>query len=149
MENGQELTFENEMVEIAGEVDDTNQCELCKDATEHKCRKCGKQIYNILCSVPDPTSDNEMHRVHKKGDSRCISLGFECLNFECPTCSKYFKTGIELQEHIKECHHQISSLSLISEANSSEWMHVSCTVCKKNFENELDMNHHRLRVHES
>ena len=52
-------------------------CKLCYEAAkqdnpQHKCRKCSNVVCSILCSIPDPESDNEMHRVHKHGDYRCI-----------------------------------------------------------------------------
>ena len=46
-------------------------CQLCKEATQHKCRLCEKPVCNLFCSIQDPNSDNESHRVHKKGDARC------------------------------------------------------------------------------
>ena len=91
-------------------------CKLCKDATQHVCRTCLKPVCNLVCSEKDPSSTNEMHRVHKQGDSRCI-LSF----FECPMCGGTFETPRNLQEHIAANHEQESSLSLVSEA-SSGWM---------------------------
>ena len=115
-----------------------NQCDMCTKSEQHKSRKCDQPVCNLFCS-----STNEMHRVHKQGDIRCGNQ-----SFECPSCSKLFKTALMLQEHVEEGHPQVSSLSLISEANSSSWMHVSCTVCEKKFENESDMTFHRVIVHE-
>ena len=119
----------------------TKQCELC-DKSKHPCQKCGKHVCNLFCSIPDPSSDNEMYRIHKPGDSRCVQEAFEC-----PLCSKLFATSKELQEHVKIHAHE-SSTSLISVANSSEWMYVKCTQCDKKFENGTNMNHHLERVHE-
>ena len=46
------------------------ECKMCKEAknsrTPHKCRNCGEIVCNFYCSVQDPKSDNEMHRIHKK-----------------------------------------------------------------------------------
>ena len=120
-----------------------NQCDMCTKSEQHKCRKCDQPVCNLFCSVQDPSSTNEIHIVHKQGDIRCGNQ-----SFECPSCSKLFKTALMLQEHVEEGHPQVSSLSLISEANSSSWMHVCCTVCEKKFENESDMTFHRVRVHE-
>ena len=57
-----------------------------------------------------------MHRVHKQGDTRCISSGFEC-----PMCGRTFETSGNSQDHIEGNHEQDSSLSRISVA-SSGWM---------------------------
>ena len=92
-------------------------CDLCMIAKEHLCRKCYKPVCNFGCSVQDPSSDNEMHRVHKRGDTRCLPSYY----FECPMCGNSFKTAENLQNHISAEHEQDSSLSLISEA-SSGWM---------------------------
>ena len=54
--------------------------------------------------------------MHKQGDTRCFSSGFEC-----PMCGRTFETTRNLQDHIEGNHEQESSLSLISEA-SSGWM---------------------------
>ena len=43
----------------------------------------------------------------------------------CPSCNSKFKTPKELQDHIDSQHPQEKSLSLISTANSSDWMLVS------------------------
>ena len=51
-------------------VDSTN-CNLCIEATQHHCRLCTKSICVIFCSVRDPSSDNENHRIHKANDPRC------------------------------------------------------------------------------
>ena len=117
-------------------------CSLCEVANEHPCQKCGRPVCNLVCSIPDPSSDNEMRRVHKHGDTRCIQE-----TFECPTCNNFFPTSTDLQEHA-EGHAQESSASLMSHANSSDWMLVNCSECDKKFENKADMGHHLVRVHE-
>ena len=40
-------------------------CRLCDVANEHPCQMCGRPVCNLVCSIPDPSSDNEMRRVHK------------------------------------------------------------------------------------
>ena len=50
----------------------SSSCQLCKEATQHNCRICGKPVCNLFCSIQDPNSDNERHRVHKNGDARCM-----------------------------------------------------------------------------
>ena len=93
--------------------------------------------------IQDPDSSNEIHRIHKYGNSRCAGN-----TFECPKCNKYFDTSDLLQNHIGDSHAQDSSVSMVSEASSSVWMYVSCTECELKFENEGDMRHHVIRVHE-
>ena len=78
-----------------------------------------------------------MHVIHKDS-TRCSAVS----EFECPTCSTFFKTGNELNDHIQEHHPQHSSLSLISNESSSSWTHVICAVCQDKFMNELDLNNH-------
>ena len=85
-----------------------------------------------------------MHRIHILGDARCIASS----PFECPFCQNSFITSDFLRGHINTSHAQESSVSLLSEANSSTWMYVSCTACDNKFENETDMKYHLERVHE-
>ena len=47
-------------------------CDLCAGATQHTCRNCGIPVCNLMCSIQDPNSDNESHRIHKYGDARCV-----------------------------------------------------------------------------
>ena len=172
---------EDDTLEETGNQDD---CNLCLEGKEHLCRICGKAVCVPYCSIQDPKSDNESHRVHKTGDSRCHSVNklscSKCENiyetadqlamheevihpdlecsvlpsygiggpFECPTCNCMFSTSKELQSHVDSAHEQISSLSLLSEADSSSWMYISCNLCQGKFQNESDMNHHQVRVHE-
>ena len=117
-------------------------CPLCL-TSKHSCRKCNKTVCNLYCSEQDPSSDSEMYRVHRIGDIRCVSLGFEC-----PTCGETFQVSSALQKHMTTDHEHETSGSILSEANSSNWMYVPCTVCAKRFENESDMKHHNVRVHE-
>ena len=54
-----------------------------------------------------------------------------------------FKTG-----SVEVTHEQQSSLSLLSHVSSDSWMHVTCPICDMVFENDGDMKHHQVRVHE-
>ena len=51
----------------------SRNCNLCDHAITDKCRKCGKFVYVLFCSIQDPQSDNEIHRVHKLGYTRCYN----------------------------------------------------------------------------
>merc|ERR1712115_192848 len=44
-------------------------CNLC-NSSNHLCRKCKNTVCNC-CGEQDPSSDNEMHIMHKKNDTRC------------------------------------------------------------------------------
>merc|ERR1712215_137831 len=44
-------------------------CNLC-NSSNHLCRKCKNTVCNF-CGEQDPSSDNEMHIMHKKNDKRC------------------------------------------------------------------------------
>merc|ERR1712237_248932 len=44
-------------------------CEICK-TSNHRCRKCNNTVCNF-CGERDPSSGNEMHRIHKENDTRC------------------------------------------------------------------------------
>merc|ERR1711962_1333942 len=44
-------------------------CNLC-NSSNHLCRKCKNTVCNF-CGEQDPSSDNEMHIMHKKNDTRC------------------------------------------------------------------------------
>ena len=50
---------------LAESLDEITDCELCKNSTQHVCRRCGELVCILYCSVPDPDSENEMHVVHK------------------------------------------------------------------------------------
>ena len=89
------------------------ECLLCRDSSQHHCRKCGKLVCILFCSITDPRSDNELHVVYKPNDIRCTGQ-----SFECPNCGKTFASPTELQEHIGFNHTQERSLSLLSEAGS-------------------------------
>ena len=128
------------------------------------------------CSVEDPSSENENHRVNREGGTRCFAnsnfpfsiCGLNVKSskeieehletpddsyiytgsFECPSCDKKYTFPSELQEHIETSHDQSwSSFTLLLNA-SSTWKYVPCKVCDMRFENEDDVNFHMCRVHE-
>ena len=111
--NSEDLEGETAISDIEEDETSSNECPLCRDSTQHHCRKCGKLVCILFCSIMDPRSDNELHVIHKPDDIRCTVQ-----NFECPNCGKTFASPSELQEHIGMNHTQEPSLSLLSEAGS-------------------------------
>ena len=129
-----------------------------------------KQYATFLCSIPDPSSDNEMYRIHKSGNNRCESPGqnggvhksvqsltstvissnlvYESASFECPSCGKVFHSSKLLQEHIDHEHaeeNSRTSLTLQSVADNSDLMYSNCSLCGKRFQSESDMEFHIQR----
>merc|ERR1711962_1368446 len=45
------------------------RCDICK-TSNHRCRKCKNTVCNF-CGERDPSSENEMHIMHKENDTRC------------------------------------------------------------------------------
>ena len=99
-----------ELEEDTSEDNLFDECDLCSIANkqknpQHHCRTCGKVVCSIRCSVADPTSDNEMHRVHKPGDQRCTKefIEQEC-QFHCPKCDFTFSSSNILKSHLEKEH---------------------------------------------
>ena len=65
-----EETEEHESENLEGA---NKECELCKNSSQHPCRKYGQNVCILFCSIPDPTSDNEMHVIHKDS-TRCSTV---------------------------------------------------------------------------
>ena len=64
-------------------------CQLCDVAeksgnAQHKSRLCLNVVCNLFCSIQDPNSSNQMHRIHKPGHWKCLNQGM----FEYPYCEK-------------------------------------------------------------
>ena len=125
-----------------------------QESPQHKCRLCGIAVCNLFCSIQDPNSDNEIHRVHLPGLCRS-SIDENFLNqniaFNCPKCEKTFLSTLDLQNHLSNNHEAFQtsfpSMSLISEGSLSD-IQETCNQCEKLFENELDLKNHVVRVHE-
>ena len=117
---------------------------MCENTTQHFCILCSKKVCNIFCSEPDPDTSNEMRRRHKANDPRC-----KAAMLECPSCEARFSVQSELENHISRKHESSNkSLSLISEADDSSWTYMVCDICDGKYQNELDLFHHKERVHE-
>ena len=105
-----------------------DSCEFCKNGSHHSCKVCLKVVCVLRCSVPDPNSENESHRIHRPGDSMCLQT------FECPTCRIAFVSANVLQVHIAQEHESsLSSLSLITNDNTESWKYVVCKICTLKF----------------
>ena len=129
-----------------------SSCEFCATAKQHECSYCGIPVCNIMCSIQDPTSDNEQHRVHKQGDNRCVRKDPENLiPFSCPKCAEVFKDVSCLTSHMEKHHEEFGksfpTVSLVSDGSLTD-IHETCKQCGKWFENELDVLNHVERVHE-
>ena len=149
------LTMTEQLVESVDRVDNKEnnetdeECNLCKMSSQHQCRKCLKPVCNLFCSVQDPDSDNESHRVHKPGDTRCNS--WQSGYFVCPRCEETFASTSILEVHLKNTHEYFQTsfqmFSLISDGSLSD-IFETCRICDKKFQNELDVVNHQQRVHE-
>ena len=139
----------------------------CEDPYAHTCRKVNvKEVqwkykiwpsckvgFNAKSRPKNPESDNEMHRIHKHGDDRCISeySSSQDLKFDCPKCDKEFSCNTQLQSHISQKHAgfelSFPTMLMASEGSISD-IYETCKQCGKIFENELDLANHVERVHE-
>ena len=145
------------------EMENGNEdCEMCRLASSsrspHKCRRCGKVVCNFYCSIQDPDSDNEQHRICKV----CPNLNKSSPNLMpespacgCPHCDDMFHHTTQLMDHIQNVHPNGFSTSckenshlMMSEADDSSWKYVRCNECKKLFYDENDLLYHHERVHE-
>ena len=109
----------------SGHDTDTSGCNLCKIITQHFCRKCNIPVCNHFCSIPDPSSDNEAHGIHKANNKRCIMKS----SFECPSCEKIFDQSEDSEQHMLD-HDQDSSLRLRFNYSTSH-LYVKCKNCGK------------------
>ena len=107
--------------------------ELCDKAKVDRCRRCKKFVCVLFCSIQDPSSDNEIHRIHKPGDRRCNkqniiestklnldhsesdfnpnisqSNGFMSSRFMCPSCENNYATPEDLNRHIAAIHNGLN-----------------------------------------
>ena len=105
----------------------TNYCQLCEDSGQHQCRRCSKNVCNLFCSIQDPSSDVESHRVHKIGDPRCIT----------PVQSS------PRPRHVGEKHKKLSDVFGISLSESIDY---SCSKCNDPGEDEIVCNKCGVKV---
>ena len=75
---------------------DPVDCLVCAGSTQHRCRLCGKMVCQLGCSTPDPHANSSMHRIHRKGDKRCLFSDMS----RCDLCGKYFSRESDLQDHM-------------------------------------------------
>ena len=122
-------------------------CDLCSEEEkqlnpQHKCRKCQKVVCSIFCSIADPFSDKEMHRIHKIGDARCLrgdlEINYGVGMFVCPKCDNTFNCNEKLQTHFvnnrEEFESTFPTMSLASDGTLSD-AYENCSLCGKLLEN--------------
>ena len=79
---------------------DNNRAEP-NDEHEHPCRRCIVPACNLKCSIKNPVSDKELHRIHKEGDPRWRILNH---NLKCPKCVDIFNQLETLDNHLHNEH---------------------------------------------
>ena len=122
------------------------ECNLCENSTQHPCRKCKLPVCNLRCSIGDPLSDIELHRMHREGDPRCRIFKH---NLKCPKCDDVFNQQETLDNHLHNEHSRFtdySELLLASDGSLSE-LYIKCTKCTSAFENDYDLQHHVETIH--
>ena len=77
-----------------------SECNLCAEVSkqeqpQHKCRKCGKVVCHLFCSI--------RIQIHKPGDVRCLPENFETsfsqgINLTCPNCVEKFSYNTWLDD---------------------------------------------------
>ena len=102
-------------------------CVLCEASTEHRCRKCNVLVCTLFCSIKDPTSDNEMHRIHKSGKSCHAPRKVE----HCDQCGDLFSTKDDLKLHVNR-HHKVQVMV--------------CPYCDKTFKDIALLKNH-IEIH--
>ena len=111
----QNISSEPSSSETAEEVSFLQEtCDLCNVAEQsrnpqHRCRLCSNVVCNLFCSIQDPTSDNQMHRIHKPGHWKCQQIKG---GFDCPYCEKKVPSQRNLDDHISENHEHPTYLFL-------------------------------------
>ena len=65
-----------ERIDNGGNSVNCEQCQIAENSSnpQHICRICRKVVCNLFCSIMDPTTDNEMKRVHKPNHPKCIQF---------------------------------------------------------------------------
>ena len=134
-----------------------DECGLCSITKKHKnpqlkCRTCDKFVCSICSFDPDPTSDNEVHRMHKTGDQQCTKEFIEQeFQFHCPKCDPTLSTSNVLKTHLEKEHQpfqqEFSGFSLVSDGSISN-IYEKFTKCRRLFKKELDRMNHEERLHE-
>ena len=93
-------------------------------------------VCNIFCSIQDPSSDNEAHRIHKHGDTRCFPVD----TFSCFECQNIYDTAEDLNMHQEVAHTEYFT-SKLEEA-------FECPSCDKGFSTASDLEKHIEARHE-
>ena len=113
------------------------ECDLCTVGTQHRCRICDKIVCVLKCSIQDPNSENEIHRVQKPGDKRCVQLD----TYSCAICGKTFESKNNLYQHLKTPHESLN----IRNSFDAEF---ECPTCEDKFLSPRDILGHMEQLHE-
>ena len=105
--------------------------------TQHRCRRCKKIVCILFCSVQDPDSENENHRVHKDGDHRCSNDK----SFSCSICEEQFTTKEELDAHLETPH---KSFTYVRQTSGN----FECPTCEQVFRIPSDLQNHIESSHD-
>ena len=95
-----------ERIDLGGNSVNCEQCQIAENSSnpQHICRICRKVVCNLFCSIMDPTTDNEMKRVHKPNHPKYIP--FLSSRFECLKCERKFNSPENLNVHMISDHEE-------------------------------------------
>ena len=97
----------------------------------------------------DPTTDNEMKRIHKPNHPKCTP--FTSSAFEYPKCERTFKSPKNLDVHMNREHEEEShsSFTMLSDGSLSDALLFRCEICMNVYENPRDLEDHAKIIHNS
>ena len=90
----------------------------------------------------DPTTDNEMKRVHKPNHPKCIP--FLSSTFECLKCERKFNSPENLNVHMNSDHEEEShsSFTMWSDGSLTDALLFRCEICLNVYESWKDLEDH-------
>ena len=91
----------------------------------------------MKCSIQDPNSENENHRVHKPKDRCCVQPD----TYLCALCGKDFGNKSELSQHLQSPHGNLERMN-------SFGANFECPTCEDKFKTPSDLQSHIEQLHE-